>query len=152
MRNVTTTIDDFLSTLTPERHDAFVSLWKTIEAHIPVDFGFGIAYGMIGWEVPLSRYPSGYDGRGKQPLPFLGIASQKHYIAVYHMGLYCMNDQAQWFREEYAKRVRGRLDMGKSCIRLRKLDAIPYELIAELVQRISVDDFIEAFERNSRRH
>ncbi|HRK06032.1 MAG TPA: DUF1801 domain-containing protein [Chlorobiota bacterium] len=148
MKNITTTVEDFLADLEPRRREAFVQLWKTIEEHLPDGFSFGIGYGMMGWAVPHSVYPKGYHVDPKQPLPFVGLASQKNFIALYHMGLYMMPEHISWFQAEYAKRVPNKLDMGKSCIRFKKLDAIPFDLIGELMERISVLDYVEAYERN----
>lgn len=148
MKNITTTVEDFLADLEPRRREAFVQLWKTIEEHLPDGFSFGIGYGMMGWAVPHSVYPKGYHVDPKQPLPFVGLASQKNFIALYHMGLYMMPEHLSWFQAEYAKRVPNKLDMGKSCIRFKKIDAIPFDLIGELMERISVEDYVAAYERN----
>ena len=148
MKNITTTVEDFLAELEPRRREAFVHLWKTIEEHLPDGYSFGIGYGMMGWAVPHSVYPNGYHVDPKQPLPFVGLASQKNFIALYHMGLYMMPEHLSWFQAEYAKRVPNKLDMGKSCIRFKKIDAIPFDLIGELMERISVEDYVAAYERN----
>lgn len=148
MKNITTTVEDFLAELEPIRREAFVRLWKTIEEHLPDGFSFGIGYGMMGWAVPHSIYPHGYHVDPSQPLPFVGLASQKNFIALYHMGLYMMPEHTSWFQAEYAKRVTGKLDMGKSCIRFKKIDTIPYDLVGELMERISVEEYVAAYENN----
>ena len=106
---------------------------------------------MIGYVVPLTRYPQGYHVKKDEPLPFMSLASQKNHIALYHMGLYGNQAVEDWFVDEYAKRVPTKLDMGKSCIRFKNPDHIPYDLIAELVQKISVDEFISNYEKSMKR-
>lgn len=113
-----------------------------------------MGYGMLGWSVPHAMYPKGYHCDPKIPLPFLSIASQKNFIAVYHMGIYSDPDLLNWFTSEYPKYVKTKLDMGKSCIRFKKPDQIPFELIGELVQKMTPADWIlkyeEALSRGSR--
>jgi Domain of unknown function (DU1801) len=104
-----------------------------------------IQHGMISYVVPLSTYPAGYLGDPKIPLPFISIASQKNHISIYHMGLYMREDLLNWFRYEYSK-TGSKLDMGKSCVRFRKLDRIPYPLIGELVKRMNTTDWIKCYE------
>jgi hypothetical protein len=101
---------------------------------------------MIGYVVPLSLYPNGYHAQKGEPLPFLSLAAQKNYIALYHMGLYGSHEIEDWFRKEYAKRVTGKLDMGKSCIRFKHPKDIPFDLIAELCSKISVEEHIKNYE------
>ena len=103
-------------------------------------------YGMIGYCVPHSIYPKGYHCDPKQPLPFANIASQKNFIAFYHMGLYGSPELLKWFITEYPKHTSAKLDMGKSCVRFKKMDQIPFKLIGELMKKISVKDWIEFFE------
>ncbi|NNK71007.1 MAG: DUF1801 domain-containing protein, partial [Flavobacteriaceae bacterium] len=110
-----------------------------------------ISYGMIGWVVPHSIYPGGYHCDPKLPLPFMSIASQKNFIAVYHMGIYASKDLMDWFTSEYPKHCSRKLDLGKSCIRLKKIEEIPYDLIGELSSKISVDKWIDIYESNVKR-
>lgn len=137
---------EYLAALPQGRKEAMFKLRETIVRNLPAGFREGISYGMLGYAVPHSRYPAGYHCDLKQPLPFLSIASQKNFIALYHMGLYAMPALLQWFQEEYPKHSQTRLDMGKSCIRFKKPDAIPFELIGELVKRVSPDEWIACYE------
>ena len=101
---------------------------------------------MIGYVVPLERYPSGYHCAPTQPLPFLNIASQKNFIALYHMGMYARPEILEWFTSEFPKHSKSKLDIGKSCIRFKKPDDIPFDLIGALVQKMSVEDWIGTYE------
>ena len=105
-----------------------------------------MSYGMIGYVIPHSIYPQGYHCTPKLPLPFLNIASQKNYVALYHMGIYADKDLLNWFTSAYKKISPRKLDMGKSCIRFKKQEDIPYELIAELVSKITPQDWIQSYE------
>jgi hypothetical protein len=106
---------------------------------------------MISYFVPHSIYPKGYKCDPSLALPFVSIASQKNFIALYHMGIYMNPTLMDWFTAEFAKRVKGKLDMGKSCIRFKKLDAIPFDLIGELVSKMSVDEWIACYEKALKR-
>ena len=105
-------------------------------------------YGMIGYIVPHSTYPNGYHCNPKLPLPFINLASQKNFIALYHMGIYANPQLLDWFVAEYPKHSTQKLDMGKSCIRFKKMDQIPFDLIAELMQKITVNEWIKCYESN----
>ena len=142
MKNVT----DLIKALPNERQAAMQQLRKTIVQHLPPGFEEGIQYGMISYVVPLSLYPKGYHCDPKQPLPFLSIASQKNFIAVYHMGLYADPDLLDWFTKAYAKADVGKLDMGKSCIRFKKPDQIPFVLLGELFSKITPKKWITRYE------
>ena len=107
-----------------------------------------MGYGMITYVVPKSIYPDGYHCDPKLPLPFMGLASQKNFIAVYHMGIYADPKLMKWFTDAYAKEVPGKLDMGKSCIRFKKPGNIPVKLIGELASKMTVDDWINMYEKN----
>lgn len=151
MPSKATTVEAYINDLLEERKSAFIELRKVILKNLPKGFSEGISYGMIGYFVPHSIYPNGYHCDPKQPLPFLSMASQKNFIALYHMGIYMNPTLMDWFTAEYAKRVKGKLDMGKSCIRFKKLDAIPFDLIGELVSKISVDEWIACYEKALKR-
>lgn len=110
-----------------------------------------MSYGMIGYVVPHTKYPAGYHCDPKLPLPFMGLASQKNFIAVYHMGVYANKKLMDWFTAEYAKRVTGKLDMGKSCIRFKNAENIPYDLIGQLSAKMTTDEWIEIYEQNYKR-
>jgi len=103
---------------------------------------------MLGYVVPHSVYPDGYHCDPKQPLPFMGLASQKNFISFYHMGLYADKKLMDWFTKEYPKHAKSKLDMGKSCIRFKKMDDIPFKLIGELVKKMSAKDWISLYEKN----
>jgi hypothetical protein len=107
-----------------------------------------MSYGMVGYVVPHSKYPAGYHCDQKLPLPFLAFASQKNFIAVYHMGIYAEPRLLKWFTEAHAKASPKKLDIGKSCMRYKKAEDIPYQLIGELVSKITPDEWIEMYERN----
>ena len=110
-----------------------------------------MGYGNMGYCVPHSKYPAGYHCDPKIPLPFLGIASQKNFIAIYHMGIYADPKLLKWFTDEYAKAGVGKLDMGKSCVRFKNLDKIPYKLIGELAAKMTPDEWIAMYEKNLNR-
>ena len=142
---------EYLEQLPPERQEAMSKLRDTINENIADGFTEAMSYGMIGWVVPLSTYPNGYHCKKEEPLPFLSIASQKNFIGVYHMGIYANPELHDWFISEYPKHVKTKLDMGKSCIRLKKMEQIPYELIAELVGKMSLDQWVDIYEASMKR-
>ncbi|MEE4312575.1 MAG: DUF1801 domain-containing protein [candidate division KSB1 bacterium] len=148
MNNDATTVKDYLNQLPEERKEPFNRLRKAILDHLPDGFSEMMSYGMIGYVVPHNLYPAGYHVDPDLPLPFINIASQKNFIALYHMGIYAMPDLLEWFRKEYPKHSKTRLDMGKSCIRFKKTSQIPYDLIGQLVEKVSVLDWIENYESN----
>jgi hypothetical protein len=113
---------------------------------IPKGFKEEMSYGMIGYVVPHSLYPKGYHCSPELPLPFLSVASQKNFIAIYHMGMYEKPELLNWFTNEYAQRVKGKLDMGKSCIRFKKPENIPFDLIGELASKMTTKEWIETYE------
>jgi hypothetical protein len=147
MQSKATTVEDYLATLPEDRQEAMSRLCDTIRKNLPHGFSEGMGYGMMGWSVPHSLYPAGYHCDPKQPLPFMGIASQKNFIALYHMGIYSDPELLNWFVSEYPKYVKTKLDMGKSCIRFKKPDQIPYELIAELCRKVTPVQWIDTYER-----
>ncbi|MEO7445246.1 MAG: DUF1801 domain-containing protein [Ferruginibacter sp.] len=139
-------IKEYIAALPEERRPAVEKLRAVIKKNLPKGFEEDFLYNMIGFVVPHMLYPAGYHCKPETPLPFINIASQKNFIALYHMGLYAMPEQYKWFVDEYAKRVPGKLDMGKSCIRFKKPDQIPFGLIGELCKRITVTDWINKYE------
>lgn len=143
--------DEYIEQVPDERKEAFSQLRKTILENLPQGFEEQISYGMIGYVVPKHIYPEGYHCSPELPLPFVSIASQKNFIGFYHMGIYAMPEIHQWFAEEYAKHGKYKLDMGKSCVRLKRMDDIPYDLMGELIQKISVNDWIETYEKHLKR-
>jgi uncharacterized protein YdhG (YjbR/CyaY superfamily) len=146
MQSKATTIDQYLEELPAERKEAVTKLHKIITKNLPKGFKAGIGYGMICYSVPHSLYPKGYHCDPSLPLPFMSLASQKNFIALYHMGIYADPKLLEWFTKAYAKAVPGKLDMGKSCLRFKKAENIPYELIAELATKMSVKDWVGMYE------
>lgn len=131
----------------PEEKQAVISkLRKEILKNLPKGFEEIMNYGMIGYVVPHSLYPKGYHCEPRQPLPFMGLAAQKNHIAVYHMGVYADPALASWFTQAFEQTGMGRLDMGKSCIRFKNPQKIPYELMGELASKMSVKDWINLYE------
>ena len=144
-------VDEFIESLPSDRKDAVRNLRNTIKKHLPKGYQETMGNNMINYSVPHSKYPGGYHCDPKQPLPFLSIASQKNFIALYHMGLYAMPDLLKWFNLEYPKHCQTKLDMGKSCVRFKKPEQIPYELIGELAGKVDPDTCISVYEQNLRR-
>lgn len=140
------TPEEYIGQLPVERKEPMTKLRNAILENIPKGFEETIGYGMIGYVVPHSIYPSGYHCTPQLPLPFLSIASQKNFIAVYNMGIYVKKDIYDWFVKEYPKHCKCKLDMGKSCIRFKNMDDIPYNLIGELASKITVDEWINHYE------
>ena len=138
--------NDYISKLPKDRQEVVSELRKVILDNLPKGFSEEMSYGMIGYVVPHSIYPDGYHCDPKLPLPFLSIASQKNFVAFYHMGIYSDEKLLDWFVKEYPNHSNYKLDMGKSCIRFKRMNDIPYELIGELVGRISVDNWIQTYE------
>jgi len=141
-------VKEYLEKLPQERIEHFKKLRKTILANLPKGFVEQINYGMIGFVVPHDIYPGGYHCDPKLPLPFANIASQKNFIGLYHMGIYANPKLLEWFVKEYPKHSDTKLDMGKSCIRFKKIDKIPYDLIGKLMSKMSVNDWIKLYEKN----
>lgn len=143
--------EEYISKLPDERKEVINKLRETINKNLPKGFTEEMSYGMIGYVVPHSLYPAGYHCDPKLPLPFISIASQKNFVAFYHMGLYGDEKLSKWFTDEYSKHSKYKLDMGKSCIRFKRMDDIPYDLLADLVQKMSADQWIKLYEENMKR-
>lgn len=140
------TIQEYIDKIPENRKQHFLKLRETISSNIPNGFEEQFSYGMIGFVVQFSIYPNGYDCNPKLPLPFMSIANQKNFIAIYHMGIYAIPNLMDWFVSEFPKYSDQILDMGKSCIRFEKADKIPFELIGELVKKMSVKEWINIYE------
>ena len=140
------TPEAYISALPQERKDAVSKLRKVILKNLPNGFTETMGYGMLGYVVPHSIYPDGYHCDPKTPLPFMSVASQKNFIAVYHMGVYAHKEIYDWFVNEYPKYSNRKLDMGKSCIRFKKIDEIPYKLIGELASKMTTEKWIKIYE------
>lgn len=147
MQSTATSVDQYMNELPEERKAALIKLRETILSNLPEGFSEVISYGMVGYVIPHSVYPAGYHCDPKLPLPFLSFASQKNFIALYHMGLYADKDLLAWFESEYPKYSKTKLDMGKSCVRFKKPDQIPFSLIGELVAKITPEQWIAVYER-----
>jgi len=142
--------EDYISQAQEERKDALKNLRNTINKNLPKGFEEGIQYGMIGYYVPHSIYPDGYHCTPSEPLPFMSFASQKNSVNLYHSGIYAIPELRDWFVSEYPKHCKRKLDMGKSCIRFKKIDEIPFELIGELSSKITVEEWINIYENNTK--
>jgi uncharacterized protein YdhG (YjbR/CyaY superfamily) len=140
--------EDFINQLPEDRQVVVTKLRKTINKNLPKGFVETISYGMIGYVVPHSKYLDGYHCTPELPLPFLNIASQKNFVAIYHMGIYAKMELLDWFTNEFPKYSKRKLDMGKSCIRFKNMDDIPYKLLGELASKMTVDEWIAIYESN----
>ncbi|MCJ8152233.1 DUF1801 domain-containing protein [Chryseobacterium sp. SSA4.19] len=141
-------LEDYLSKIPEERRDIFRKIFDTVNNHLPEGFIQNVSSGMIGWGFPLEIYPAGYHCTPGSPLPFISLASQKNFVALYHMGMYAKPELLNWFTEEFPKYSKRKLDMGKSCIRFKKMDDIPLELLAALSEKMTVEEWVEVYESN----
>jgi hypothetical protein len=146
MRSDAATVDAYLAELPGERREAIEAVRRVILDNLPDGFVEGMQYGMIGYFVPLERYPETYNG---EPLSVAGLASQKRYMSLYLMCVYA-DDDVSWFEERWTATGRT-LDMGKSCVRFRRLEDVALDVVGEAIARTSVDDFIAQYERSRRR-
>lgn len=146
MQSKAVSVSDYLDELPEERKIGFNKLRNVVLENLPKGYEEGMGYGMMGYSVPHSIYPKGYHCDPKMPLPFAGMASQKNFIAFYHMGIYANPDLLSWFTSEFPKHSKKKLDMGKSCIRFKKPEDIPFELIGELMRKLTVQEWIELYE------
>jgi len=146
MKYTANTPEEYILQLPEDRQVVMKKLRDIINENLPQGFEETINYGMIGYVVPHSKYPAGYHCSPELPLPFLNIASQKNFVAVYHMGIYVKKALFDWFIQEFPKHNKSKLDMGKSCIRFKKMDDIPYKLLGELATKMTVDEWIKNYE------
>lgn len=156
MQSKATTVEEYVNSLPEDRKKAISELRKVIKKNLPKGFKEEMSYGMIGYVVPHSLYPAGYHCSPKLPLPFMNIASQKNFIAVYNMGVYADKKMLDWLLSEFSKRSKlnenkSKLDMGKSCLRFKKPDQIPFDLIGELASKMTVQEWIALYEKNYKR-
>ena len=149
MQSKAPTVEAYLRSLPADRRAAISSVRDVILGNVDASYEEGMQYGSIGYYVPLHVYPKGYHCNPKQPLPFAALASQKNYMSLYLMSVYCgcvddspNNQHARWFREAWAKTGK-KLDMGKACIRFRKVDELPLDLIGEAIRRVPASKYIE---------
>jgi uncharacterized protein YdhG (YjbR/CyaY superfamily) len=148
MQSKTTTPEAYIAEMPADKQAAFKKLRAVIKKNLPKGFKEEMSYGMIGFVVPHSKYPAGYHCNPTLPLPFMNIASQKNFIVVYHMGIYADPKLLKWFTDAHAKASTKKLDMGKSCIRYKKPEDIPIDLIGELTSKITPDEWIAIYEKN----
>ena len=141
-------IDEYIATIPEERLPAYTKLRAVINKNIDKGFKECVNYNMLGWVVPLTTYPNGYHCKANTPLPFANLANQKGFIAVYHSGVYADEALYKWFVSEYPKHSDRKLDMGKSCIRFKKMDDIPYDLIGQLIKKMNMKQWIALYEKN----
>ena len=152
MKSQAATVEEYLAGLPADRREALQAVREVILKSLDKDYEEGIQYGMIGYYVPHRVFPAGYHCDPKQPLPFAGLASQKNYMSLYLMGLYCGcadgesdNEHSRWFREAWAKTGK-KLDMGKACVRFKKLDDLPLQVIGQAIRRLPAKAFIRLYE------
>jgi hypothetical protein len=151
MQSKAGTPDEYIAELPEDRRKAMTELRKVIAKNLPKGFEERMGYGMMGWDVPHSLYPAGYHCNPKDPLPFMGLASQKNNISLYHMGIYADPKLLEWFQSEWPKHTSRKLDMGKSCIRFKKIDDIPVKLVGELAKKMTPKQWIDLYEREVKR-
>lgn len=148
MKSSESTVQSYIDEIPENRKAIIEELRNVIRENLPPGFVEMMNYGMIGYVVPHEIYPAGYHCDPRLPLPFMNIAAQKNFIAVYHMGMYADQSIMDWFTAEYPKYVKTKLDMGKSCIRFKNPDTIPFKLIGQLASKISVQQWIILYEMN----
>ncbi|MFM7671812.1 MAG: DUF1801 domain-containing protein [Bacteroidota bacterium] len=151
MQSKSKTVTEYLKELPADRQEAIEKLRAVIKKKLPKGFVEEMNYGMIGYVVPHTLYPKGYHCKPIDPLPFMNIASQKNFIAVYHLGLYADPALMKWFTAEYPKHATAKLDMGKSCIRFKKPEQIPMKLLGELASKMTPKQWIELYEKAFRK-
>lgn len=147
MQSKAETPQQYIDELPEERKAVMKKLRKVILNNLPTGFEEVMSYGMIGYVVPHSIYPAGYHVTPALPLPFMSLASQKNNIALYHMTIYGDTKLKEWFTKEYSKQCKTKLDMGKSCIRFKKLEDIPFDLVGELAAKVSVEEWVKKYEK-----
>lgn len=145
MQSKAATVEQYLAELPADRREAIARVREVVNANLPAGYAEGMQYGMIGWFVPHSVFPKGYHCDPKQPLPFAGLASQKNHMALYLCTVYMTPDDLRWF--ERAWRASGKkLDMGKSCVRFKRLEDVPLAVVGEAIARWPVSKFVAAYE------
>ena len=146
MQSTANTPQAYVDSLPEERKVSIEKMRQAIKKTLPKGFEEVMCYGMLGYVVPHALYPKGYHCDPKLPLGFISLASQKNFVALYHMGIYANPKLLDWFVSEFPKHSKSKLDMGKSCIRFKKMNDIPYELISELASKMTVQDWIVCYE------
>ena len=151
MQSKASTVEEYMDSLPEDRKPAMAELRKVILQNLPKGFSEEMSYGMIGYVVPQTIYPEGYHCDPKLPLPFMNLASQKNFVAIYHMGVYANQKLLDWFTKEYAEQCKTKLDIGKSCLRFKKMDQIPFQLIGELAGKMTPKEWIAIYEKKFKR-
>ncbi len=151
MQSKATSVEEYIVELPEERKVVIERLRKEVVSNLPDGFEEVMNYGMIGYVVPHALYPDGYHCSPELPLPFMSLASQKNHVGVYHMGIYADEELMSWFEGEYPNHAKRKLDMGKSCLRLKNMDDVPYALIGELASKMTVQDWIKRYEKAVKR-
>lgn len=146
MTSSATSPEQYINEAPEDRREALEKLRTTILENLPKGFQEGMGYGMIGYSVPHTIYPAGYHCDPKTPLPFMSFASQKNSINFYHMGIYADKQLYDWFVAEFPKHSKEKLDMGKSCMRFKKVEDIPFELLGELSKKMTPEQWISLYE------
>lgn len=141
-------VKEYISAIDADRQEAYTKLYAVVAENIPKGFTPCIQYNFPSFVVSLKDYPKGYHCTPNTPLPFVSVGAQKNFLALYHMGVYATPDLMQWFVSQYPKHAKYKLDMGKSCIRFKRIDDIPYQLIGEFMQRMSADEWIDIYENS----
>lgn len=147
MQNEATTVNEYLSQLPPDRRDIISKVREVILKHLPKGYSESMQWGMIGYGIPLSRYPKGYLNNSNVPLCYVSLGSQKNYMSLYLMNVYGDKTLYEWFVSEWKKRGK-KLDMGKSCVRFKKLDDLQLDVIGQVIQKTSVDEYIDIYEQS----
>lgn len=150
MQSKATTVDGYLRELAADRREVIEAVRATILKHLPAGFEEGMQYGMIGYFIPHTIYPAGYHCDPSQPLPYASLASQKNYLSLYLMCIYGDPSHREWFQQAWTKAGK-KLSMGKSCVRFKKIDDVPLEVVGEAIGRVSVAQYIEHYERTINR-
>ena len=142
MRSNAKTVQEYLAGLPEDRREAVTAVRDTINAHLPDGYEETLEFGMITWSIPLADYPFTYNGK---PLGIASLAAQKNHMAIYLMGMHADGPDEQWFREQYAERG-VKLDMGKSCVRFKKVEDVPLDILGAAIERIPPERFIDLYE------
>ncbi len=143
--------DEYIAKAPEERREVLQKLRKVIQGNLPQGFDERMSYGMVGYVVPHEIYPAGYHCDPKLPLPFVSFANQKNFIGLYHLGIYADPELLTWWTTEYPKHAKYKLDMGKSCIRFKRTTDIPFDLIGELMRKMTAEDWVRLYEKNVKR-
>ena len=145
------TPEEYINELPKERKEVIQKITAVIQKKLPVGFEARMGSGMLSYHVPHKIYPGGYHCNPELPLPFINVASQKNFVALYHMGIYANKELLNWLVAEFPRHSSKKLDMGKCCIRFKNLNEIPYELIGLLVTKMTSVEWIELYEKNVKR-